>query len=300
MYDQAPGNILQIMYFKHRIAKWNSPGMRFIELGSGNGAISRILLQAGMQGIGMDLNDDACEINRTRNQDFIVQGQYRVLNDDFLKLSGAQADLILSSHVIEHLPDEVLNDYFAKCKSILNPGGRVVSLVPANQKYWCVEDETAGHYRRFEHEDFRRISEDHGYEVQEIVGLTYPLSNMLFSLGNRLIEKTDGWKRGMTPEEQTLISSTGVKQIMYKTVFPDYFRYLVNEVTMFPFHLLQLLFRQRSLDRRQRRSESNSLHCQALWRGSGRNHVDRRRRESSPSSVLSFTCRHRQGSGEFR
>ncbi len=47
----------------------------------------------------------------------------------------------------------------------------------------------------------------------------------------------------MTPEEQTLVSSTGVKQVKFKTVYPAYFKYLINELTMMPYHWLQLIFR---------------------------------------------------------
>ena len=150
---------------------------------------------------------------------------------------------MISSHVIEHLTDEILESYFDRCRELLIPGGKVVSLVPANMSYWCVEDETAGHYRRFERSDFERLAEAHGYTLNDLSGLTYPLSNWLFPLGNRLIERSDGWKRGMSPEEQTLISSTGVKNIKFKTVFPDSFRYLINTVTMYPFHLMQLATR---------------------------------------------------------
>ena len=75
------------------------------------------------------------------------------------------------------------------------------------------------------------------------MGLTYPLSNLLFPLGNELVKRKDSWKLGMTPEEQTLVSSPGVRQIQYKTVFPWYFRYLINDITMYPFYLLQLMSR---------------------------------------------------------
>lgn len=217
--------------------------MNFIELGAGNGTISRVLLDFGFSGVGTDLSPEACENNSNRNQDYIAAGKYEVLNKDFFSLPESRCDLIISSHVIEHLPEEALNQYFAKCRSLLKPGGKVVSLVPANQQYWCIEDETVGHSRRFEREDFFKISKDHDYALGELVGLTYPLSNLLFPLGNELVKRKDSWKLSMSLEEQTLVSSTGVRQIRYKTVFPWFFRYLINDITMFPFFLLQLMFR---------------------------------------------------------
>ena len=75
MYELAPGNVLQNMYLARRLKQWVKPGMRFIELGPGNGIISRLMLNLGMHGTGVDLNNDACAINRERNADFITSGK---------------------------------------------------------------------------------------------------------------------------------------------------------------------------------------------------------------------------------
>ncbi|RKZ35842.1 MAG: hypothetical protein DRQ41_15345, partial [Gammaproteobacteria bacterium] len=82
-YNLAPGNILQNMYLERRLKKLRKT--TFIELGSGNGNISAMLL-----------------------------------NFDY---RGAKVDVIISSHVIEHFPDELLEQYFSKCELLLNRGG---------------------------------------------------------------------------------------------------------------------------------------------------------------------------------
>ncbi len=174
-YDQAPGNILQNMYLKRRLNLWAKPGMRFLEMGAGNGAISRILLDHGLEGLALDLNGEACQANRLRNQDYIDQGQFEVRAEDFFSLAEDTFDIIITSHVIEHLPNDLLYKYFEKCQSLLGSQGRVISLVPANMSYWCIEDQTAGHYRRFENSDFKQIAESQAYKVAELSGLTYSL-----------------------------------------------------------------------------------------------------------------------------
>ena len=202
-YNLAPGNILQNMYLERRLKKLRKT--TFIELGSGNGNISAMLL-----------------------------------NFDY---RGAKVDVIISSHVIEHLSDELLGKYFCKCESFLNSGGVIVSLVPSSMKYWGIEDETVGHYRRFEFEDFENIATANGFMVKNIAGLTYPLSNLLFGLSNYLVNKNDGWKTSLSKNEQTELSSSGgARQIKFKTNFPYWFRYIINEFTMYPFYLLQLIF----------------------------------------------------------
>lgn len=246
MYNLAPGNILQNMYLKKRIKLLlKNKKIKFIELGSGNGNISNILLRFGLEGIGFDLNEEACKINGEINNKYISGGKYKVYNSDFFEyIRDEKINLIISSHVIEHLSDEDLNSYFEKCKDILPNDGIIISLVPSGMKYWGIEDETAGHYRRFEYEDFIEIGNRYELKINNIVGLTYPLSNFLLGISNYLIKKNDGWKKNLTKEEQTKLSSSGgAKQIKYKTTFPYWFKYIINEITMYPFYLLQNMFK---------------------------------------------------------
>jgi len=244
-YNLAPGNILQNMYLKSRLRQLQGSKKTFIELGSGNGNISAILLNSGMSGIGFDLSETACDLNRKKNGSYIKDGMYQVEEADFFDYKGAKVDVIISSHVIEHFPDELLDQYFSKCESLLNRGGVIISLVPSSMKYWGIEDETVGHYRRFEFEYFEKIAIDNGFIVKNMSGLTYPLSNLLFGLSNYLINKNDGWKKSLSKDEQTELSSSGgARQIKFKTNFPYWFRTILNEFTMYPFYLLQLIFRK--------------------------------------------------------
>lgn len=247
VYGLAPGNVQQNMYIKHRINSWNiaSTQKKFIEVGAGNGYISKFFLERGFTGRGYDLSDIACENNIQFNSEYIRTGKYRVINKDFFTHNEKdKVDIIISSHVIEHFFDNELYDYFIKCKSILNDSGRIISLVPASMKYWGIEDETVGHIRRFEFSDFTKIAEQHQLHIDIISGLTYPLSNICFNLSNHLIRKNDSWKKELNKKEQTILSSSGVKNIKYKTYFPAYFRWIINEITMFPFYILQVINRK--------------------------------------------------------
>jgi len=208
-YDLAPGNVLQNMYIKQRLKSFAKPEMKFIEVGAGNGNISRILLEHGLSGIGYDLNDIACSVNRENNIDYIQAGSYDVRNSNFFDIPNEdKVDIIISSHVLEHFPPETLIKYFDKCKDILNNNGRIITLVPSCMKYWGIEDETVGHYRRFEFDDFEEIAEKHNLKIEEISGLTYPLSNLLFILSNYLIRKNESWKINNI-EPYQFISLTG-------------------------------------------------------------------------------------------
>ena len=61
-------------------------------------------------------------------------------------------DVVVCSEVLEHVaePKRVLEGIAA----VLAPGGGGVITVPAGQRYWSALDESAGHLRRFEHDEF--------------------------------------------------------------------------------------------------------------------------------------------------
>lgn len=249
-YDKAPGNILQEMYLKHRLKtilqNYQDSEASFIEIGSGSGNMSRILLDMGLHGIGFELNEEACRINSIKNEKFIKSNTYKIINENYFAYVGKEfADVIISSHVLEHMLDDDLKKFFNKSYYLLKDKGRIISLVPACMRCWGIEDETAGHYRRFEFQDFINISEEYNLKIINLVGLTYPLSNLVLKLSNYLIKKNESWKKDLSKDEQTKLSSSGgAKQVMYKTNFPYWFKYIVNDVTMYPFYILQRVFQK--------------------------------------------------------
>ena len=228
-----------MLYVKDRL---RNRGLRtFIEVGAGNGYLSRALLSIGLTGIGFDLNAEACENNRVENSAAVASGRYTVRCEDFVTAAVLPADLIISSMVIEHLTAAELHAYFARCRNVVSTTGLIVTIVPASPRHWGIEDDIAGHQKRYTREDVREIASEHQLRVVHVAGLTYPVSNLLLGLSNRLARRAESWKLAMGAHERTLIS--GNRHVWGKTEFPDATRYLVNEVTLFPLHLLQYLTR---------------------------------------------------------
>lgn len=237
-YEIAPGSILQRMYLKQRLKALNLSGKRFLEVGAGTGYQSRILLEFGMKGKGLDLNDASCAANAEMNAEFILQKSYSVENTNFFELPETEKyDVIISCMVIEHLSDADVSRYFHTCKRLLNPGGIVITFVPSSMKYWGIEDEIAGHYKRYTYNCFEKIAQECDLKIQHMAGLTYPLSNMLFGLSNTLVKKAEGHKEELSMEDRTVLSSN--RKVMFKTDYPWYFRLALNEITMLPFFTLQ-------------------------------------------------------------
>jgi SAM-dependent methyltransferase len=240
MHRLAPGNVLQLMYLKRRLKRFR--GGTFVELGAGNGYVSHALLELGLSGRALDRNPLACRENEESNRTFIDAGRYAIEQRDFLEGPlGAPADVIVSSMVLEHLPPPSVDRYFDRCRQSLAAGGVIVTLVPANPRFWGIEDEVAGHQKRYSSECFDEICARHRLTLVHHAGLTYPLSNWLLPLSNFLVRRRESRQLGRTLEQRT--TDSGHRDVPFKTVFPTVFGYLINEWTMLPFFGLQSLFR---------------------------------------------------------
>lgn len=246
MLEIAPGTILQKMYLKERLKCFRDKDLFFYEIGSGNGNLSKTLLEMGFQGAGFDLNSEACANNKRLNKKYIERGKYEIINKDFFQTDiKDMADLIISSMVIEHFENDLVEKYFERCKSFLRNEGKIITLAPASQKHWGIEDEIAGHYKRYSFNSFIEIAKRHSLQVKDLSGLTFPLSNFLLPLSNLIVYITEKHKKNLTKHNQTIIS--GNRNVMFKTVYPDFLNLFLNEVTLYPFYVLQKVFKNNPL-----------------------------------------------------
>ena len=184
-----PGTLLQQMYFRERLRRL-APG-RFVEVGAGQGVVSRTLLDFGWRGRAYDLNGEAL---------------------------AAAAELN---------------------RAALSRGGRGILFVPGCPDYWGMEDEIAGHLRRYTFDSLREAIEAHGLRLEHMAGLTYPLSNLLFPLSEYLVRRAERHKLALSHAERTRAS--GSRSVPFKTDFPAPLRMVLNEVVLYPLHLLQKL-----------------------------------------------------------
>ncbi len=239
MIAEAPGTILQMMYLSERIKKnkWKS----FYEIGCGKGIFSNLFLSNGLTGDAIDLNPRACKRSEELNQKSIASSAYSVSNGDFMTVTeDKKYDVLFSCMVIEHIPDEPRQKFLEKCKALLTDNGRIAFLVPASMKHWGVEDDIAGHLLRYEKEDVYKLAENLGMKVEHIAGLTYPISNWLFSLSNYVVSKNESKMLDKSQQEKTIY--TGSREVMFKTDFPSYTAIILNRVVLYPLHLLQKIF----------------------------------------------------------
>ncbi len=117
----------------------------------------------------------------------------------------------------------------------------MISLVPARPAHGGIEDEIAGHYRRYTTASATRLLETAGWRIDHIAGLTFPVSNALLPLSNFLVRRGEAHKLSLAMLERT--KQSGIRDVRMKTKFPSIAGLLLNEHMIYPFHLLQKLFR---------------------------------------------------------
>jgi len=234
-----PGTLLQLMYLRERIRQ--VPPGRFIEIGPGSGEITRLLLDNGWSGCSYDLEAKTIATLKERFAKEIAERRFMPINDDFLTIrSSEKADLVISCMVMEHLDDDAQNTFMKKSAEYLKESGIMIGLVPASPDHWGIEDDIAGHCRRYTRVGIETLAAANGWKLLHIVGLTFPVSNILLPVSNFLVNRNERSKLDLSPLDRTKLS--GRRQVKFKTHFPIILGMLLNEFTLFPIHLIQKLF----------------------------------------------------------
>ena len=236
MVALPPGTILQLMYLRERLRR--IPAGRFVEIGPGSGEITSFLLVSGWIGSAYDLDSETVNRLNTRFAGDIAGGRLTVVNDDYLTTrDDADADLVISCMVMEHLGDDRQRAFMTKAASKLQSGGRMIGLVPASPRHWGIEDDIAGHCRRYTRSTLGDLAASTGWTVTHIAGLTFPLSNLLLPISNFLVYRHERGKLALRPLEQTMQS--GRRRVPFKTHYPPFLGIILNEFALAPFHALQ-------------------------------------------------------------
>jgi ubiquinone/menaquinone biosynthesis C-methylase UbiE len=96
-------------------------GDRVLEVGCGQGHLTKALLERGIDVIGIDANPQAAEVAGTERVRYMLAEDLDFEDDSF--------DYIVSVHAIEHIPP--LEAALAEMARVLKPGGTAVFIYPA-------------------------------------------------------------------------------------------------------------------------------------------------------------------------
>jgi SAM-dependent methyltransferase len=234
-----PGTQLQLMYLRERLQRIQ-PG-RFIEIGPGGGEVTALLLGLGWTGFAYDIESITVSSLRVRFANQIIGKRLVLFNGDFLSSEVSEkVDLVISCMVMEHLDDEKQTAFMIKAADCLKPEGVMFALVPASPLHWGIEDDIAGHRRRYTKAGIEQLIAENGWKLEHIAGLNFPLSNVLLPISNLLVDRRERNKLLLSFQERT--KKSGMREVKYKTHFPPLARLFLNKYTLFPFYILQKIF----------------------------------------------------------
>lgn len=98
-----------------------APGDRVLEVGCGQGHLTRALAGRGVDIVGIDANPQA--------EDVAGDGLVRHMNAEALEFDDEQFDYVVSVHAIEHIPD--LDAALTEMARVLKTGGTAIFIYPA-------------------------------------------------------------------------------------------------------------------------------------------------------------------------
>ncbi len=142
-------------------------GDRVLEVGSGTGNMTRFLYGRELV-VATDI--DATYLNILRNafrrRPGIAVERCDLGEASSMDLRRYRFDTVLCLNVLEHIEDD--QGALRRMYEILEPEGRVVLYVPADQSLFGSMDESVGHFRRYDEQELREKLEKAGFLVEQI------------------------------------------------------------------------------------------------------------------------------------
>jgi glycosyltransferase involved in cell wall biosynthesis/phospholipid N-methyltransferase len=144
-------------------------GTRILEVGSGVGNQTRYFADRERV-VASDIESHYLRELRRRFEDKahvrVASFHFPLSDADRADLLGERIDSIVCMNVLEHIEHdrETLTDF----ASVLQPGGRMVLLVPAMPALYGTLDKALLHFRRYDKAGLAQLVTDCGFEVQQI------------------------------------------------------------------------------------------------------------------------------------
>ena len=128
-----------------------TPGCTVLDVGGGNGVVTRRLLQEGYQAALLEPSAAGCQNARLlRAIDLVLRSTL-----EEAALPDGCADAVGLFDVLEHIADD--RACLTEIHRVLKPGGRLFLTVPAFPFLWSANDPAAGHYKRYTRASLARV-----------------------------------------------------------------------------------------------------------------------------------------------
>ncbi len=174
-FDERYGHdILNSLSGARRLTEWMVEtiepflGQRILEVGSGIANISRQLPK--LERLTLSDNDD--QYLRLLHQGFrhfevVDVARLDLTSDEDFAALQRRYDTVLCLNVLEHVEDD--EAALRRMIGVLEPGGRLIVLVPQHRALFSAMDRELGHCRRYSSRELRRKMEDAGLSMERMM-----------------------------------------------------------------------------------------------------------------------------------
>jgi SAM-dependent methyltransferase len=161
-------------WFEHRnrcilhIVRTCPPPGVLLDVGGGNGAVTRHLEKNGFAALLLEPGNAAVATARSRGLSPILQSTFEGAG-----FAAETVPAIGLFDTLEHVERD--RDLLRLAREVLVPGGRIYLTVPAVSWLWSAEDEHAGHHRRYSLRDLSMRLDTAGFNVERATYIFGPL-----------------------------------------------------------------------------------------------------------------------------
>jgi 2-polyprenyl-3-methyl-5-hydroxy-6-metoxy-1,4-benzoquinol methylase len=175
LYLDAAQSTLDALSVAPKFNRWMAEtimpyaGSAVLEIGAGMGNMTRHLCPRRKRYVATDIRLEytAHLRNLFRHRTSVCVRKLDASQaQDFLPFER-QMDTVVCLNVLEHIEDDA--GTLRSIRTLLEPGGRLILLVPNDPKAYGTIDKEIGHYRRYTPAGLRTLIADCGYEVEDIL-----------------------------------------------------------------------------------------------------------------------------------
>ncbi|GAA1710486.1 class I SAM-dependent methyltransferase [Fodinicola feengrottensis] len=156
-----------------------------LDVGAGVGQITDVLRDGGWKALAVELDAEGASAIGRRGHSAFRGDATR------LPLADESVDLVVSSDVLEHIPDHV--SAAAELLRVLRRGGFALVAVPAHPALWSAHDVAINHQRRYRRSELIDLMRDAGFALDDSQVwswniLLYPAVRTVRAMGRRRLE----------------------------------------------------------------------------------------------------------------
>lgn len=155
------------------------PSPRILDIGCGNGTLLRHIRAQFDDAVlfGVEPSQEACRLALSDIASAITCADI----EEFAQSATSNSfDLLVCSEVLEHVKDPTT--VLAIAAKLLKPRGLAIFTVPAGMHHWSIQDEAAGHLRRFEIAQFSGLLNQCGLQVRDLYTWGGPIGSIYNTL----------------------------------------------------------------------------------------------------------------------